>query len=284
MQKVENNDDLFHLKRLFAEGNVENEFQQKINDFFPAIVYVYDTEQKKLRYINKKITDVLGYTYDDISGWDDALLQLVFKEDQERVKAEIQKFYDLEDEKTHLYECRLNDKQGDWRYFRTRGTVLRRNEKGQAGSLLFIAEDITEQFKSSEEIAQLKQLQLETENLLGFGVYNYEIATGNIQWSDGIYNILEYDKNKDAPITTFDVYLNHVVEADRQMLSTVIEKSIQAKSTFTATYAVITSKGNRKVISSRGKLVINDDGVIEKVVGSMLDITQEVAPGSAGIL
>ena len=277
MQKVENNDDLFHLKRLFAEGNVENEFQQKINDFFPAIVYVYDTEQKKLRYINKKITDVLGYTYDDISGWDDALLQLVFKEDQERVKAEIQKFYDLEDEKTHLYECRLNDKQGDWRYFRTRGTVLRRNEKGQAGSLLFIAEDITEQFKSSEEIAQLKQLQLETENLLGFGVYNYEIATGNIQWSDGIYNILEYDKNKDAPITTFDVYLNHVVEADRQMLSTVIEKSIQAKSTFTATYAVITSKGNRKVISSRGKLVINDDGVVEKVVGSMLDITQEVA-------
>jgi PAS domain S-box-containing protein len=277
MQKTENNEDLFHLKRLFGDGIVEDDFQQRINDFFPAIVYVYDAEQKKLRYINKKVTDVLGYTYEDISTWDNGILQLVFKEDQDRVKEEIQKFYDLEDESSHLYECRLNDKQGDWRYFRTRGTVLRRNEQGKPGSLLFIAEDITEQFKSSEEIQQLKQLQLETENLLGFGVYNYDIASGDVKWSDGIYNILEYDKNTDAPIINFAVYLAHVPQPEQQMLRTVIEKSIQAKSVFTVTYPVITSKGNRKMISTRGKLVIGEDGVVQKVVGSMLDISQEVA-------
>ncbi|RYY23140.1 MAG: PAS domain S-box protein [Chitinophagaceae bacterium] len=277
MERTENNEDLFHLKRLFGEGIVEDDFQQRINDFFPAIVYVYDADQQKLRYINKKVTDVLGYTYEDITTWNNGILQLVFEEDQERVKEEIQKFYDLEDNSSHLYECRLNDKQGDWRYFRTRGTVLRRNEHGKAGSLLFIAEDITEQFKSSEEIKQLKQLQLETENLLGFGVYNYDLATGNVGWSDGIYQILEYEKEKDAPIITFDVYLAHVPDTDRQMLKTVIEKSIEAKSVFTVTYPVITNKGNRKVISTRGKLVVADDGTVQKVVGSMLDITQEVA-------
>jgi PAS domain S-box-containing protein len=277
MAKTENNGDLFHLKRLFGDGIEEDDFQQRINDFFPAIVYVYDTEQQKLRYINKKVTDVLGYTYEDISTWDNGILQLVFKEDQERVKEEIQKFYELEDESSHLYECRLNDKQGDWRYFRTRGTVLRRNEHGKPGSLLFIAEDITEQFKSTEEIQQLKQLQLETENLLGFGVYNYDITTGEVKWSDGIYNILEYDKERDAPIISFQVYLDHVPEPERNMLKTVIEKSIEARSVFTVTYPVITHRGNRKMISTRGKLVIGDDDVVQKVVGSMLDISQEVA-------
>ena len=277
MAKTENNGDLFHLKRLFGDGIEEDDFQQRINDFFPAIVYVYDTDQQKLRYINKKVTDVLGYTYEDISTWDNGILELVFKEDQDRVKEEIQKFYELEDESSHLYECRLNDKQGDWRYFRTRGTVLRRNEHGKPGSLLFIAEDITEQFKSSEEIRQLKQLQLETENLLGFGVYNYDIATGDVNWSDGIYNILEYEKDRDAPIISFQVYLAHVPEPERDMLRTVIEKSVEAGSVFTVTYPVITHRGNRKMISTRGKLVIGDDGVVQKVVGSMLDITQEVA-------
>ncbi|MHA4845341.1 PAS domain-containing sensor histidine kinase [Flavitalea antarctica] len=277
MQQTEKNEDLFHLKRLFGDGLVEDDFQQKINDFFPAIVYVYDVENQKLRYINKKVTDVLGYTYEDISTWDNGILQLVFEEDKERVKEEIKKFNELEDESSHLYECRLNDKQGDWRYFRTRGTILGRNEQGKPGSLLFIAEDITEQFKSSEEIKQLKQLQLETENLLGFGVFNYDLASGDVKWSDGIHNILEYDKDKDAPIINFPVYLAHVPQPEQEMLKTVIEKSIEAKSVFTVTYPVITNKGNRKMISTRGKLVIGDDGVIQKVVGSMLDITQEVA-------
>jgi PAS domain S-box-containing protein len=277
MQTTENNDDLFHLKRLFGDGLVTDDFQQRINDFFPAIVYVYDAEKRKLRYINKKITDVLGYTFEDINTWDDGILQLVFKEDQEKVKEEIEKFYELEDEKSHLYECRLNDKQGDWRYFRTRGTVLRRNEHGQAGSLLFIAEDITEQFKSSEEIRQLKQLQLETENLLGFGVFTYDLTTKDVSWSDGIYQILEYEKERDAPILSFDVYLAHVPISERETVRNVIEKSIEAKSVFTVTYPVITHKNNRKVISTRGKLVMAPDGTVEKVVGSMLDISQEVA-------
>jgi hypothetical protein len=32
MQKAENNEDLFHLKRLFGDGIVEDDFQQRIND------------------------------------------------------------------------------------------------------------------------------------------------------------------------------------------------------------------------------------------------------------
>ncbi|RYY31489.1 MAG: PAS domain S-box protein [Chitinophagaceae bacterium] len=277
MQNTANNDDLFQLKRLIGEVADGDEFQQKINDFLPAIVYVYDAEQKKLRYINKKITDVLGYTFEEVSAWDDGLLKLVFSEDLERVKEEIDKFYLLEGDSTHLYECRLNSKQGEWRYFRTRGTVLRRSESGKPGSMLFVAEDITENIRSTEEIRQLRQLQHETESLLGFGVYNYTLSTGDIRWSDGIYDILEYTKGEEATVINFEKYLAHVTAEDRDMLRNVMEKSIEARSTFTATYRVITLKGNRKVISTRGKLVVNGDGIVEKVVGSMLDITEDVA-------
>ena len=47
---------LHHLKGLF-ESHDEN-FQEGIYDFFPGIIYVYDTHTKKLNYVNKKITDV----------------------------------------------------------------------------------------------------------------------------------------------------------------------------------------------------------------------------------
>ncbi|RYF45075.1 MAG: PAS domain S-box protein, partial [Chitinophagaceae bacterium] len=118
---------------------------------------------------------------------------------------------------------------------------------------------------------------VETEQLLGFGMFTYDLTTSEVSWSDGIYRIMEYDKDTDAPIMNFDIYLSHVINGDREMLRNVIEKSISAKSTFTTVYSVLTHKGNRRVISTRGKLVIDKDGVVQKVVGSMLDISQEVA-------
>ncbi|RYF92763.1 MAG: PAS domain S-box protein [Chitinophagaceae bacterium] len=143
--------------------------------------------------------------------------------------------------------------------------------------MLFIAEDITEQFKSAEEIKQLRQLQRETESLLGFGVFTYDLSNGETEWSDGIYHLLEHAPDKEGPGLTFEHYLNYITEPDRQMLQNVMQRSIEAKSTFTATYHILTEKNKRKVISTRGKLVLADDGSVDKVVGSMLDITEEVA-------
>lgn len=272
-----NKDDLFHLKNLFAAADGAQEFQERLTDFFPAIVYIYDADKKKLRYINKQVTELLGYSYTDVDTWKDGVMDLVFKEDLEQVKLEVEKFYELSDDKSHLYECRLNGKQGDWRYFRTRGTVLKRGDNGKASSILFIAEDITDQFKSTEEIKQLKQLRKETEHLLGFGIYNYDLASGDMTWSDGLYQIFEYDKADEVPILNIQTFLSHVSPDDRDMLTTVMNRSIESKSTFNATYSIITHKGTRKQVSSRGKIVVDDDGQVVKLVASILDISTEIA-------
>src|ERR1044071_7938120 len=115
------------LKLLFQSSDTSDEFSEKITDFVPAIIYVFDTDSKKLKYINRKITDVLGYTYDDISSLDDDLMNIVFQEDIDRVRTELEKFYQLKDDESYSYDARLNSKGGSWRYFRTQGTILRRN-------------------------------------------------------------------------------------------------------------------------------------------------------------
>src|SRR5689334_6985995 len=121
-----------YLKHLFDSGENSSSFNEKISDFFPGLIYVYDVDKSKVKYINRKLTDILGYSYDDFKASDESLLHLVFKEDVERVKEELEKFVSLKDNESRSYDSRLNRKEGTWRYFKTHGTVLRRNEDGKA--------------------------------------------------------------------------------------------------------------------------------------------------------
>ena len=116
------------LNFFYGNSGEPSEVQKKINDLVPSIIYIYDANKKKLSYVNKKVTDILGYEFNDINAWDDHLQGLVFKDDKESVEKELEKFTSLKDNETHTYNSRLNHKQGNWRYFRTTGSVLRRND------------------------------------------------------------------------------------------------------------------------------------------------------------
>ncbi len=178
-------DKINYLKLLFESGENVESFNQKINDFFPAVIYVYDPANRKLRYINKHLTQTLGFSYEELSASEDALMDLIFKDDVDLVKGELEKFHSIRDDESVAYGCRLNHKQGNWRYFKTLGTVLRRDDGGKAASLLFIAQDITDQLKSEEETAALRELFAETEDMLQFGSWNWDEKQGRAEWTRG---------------------------------------------------------------------------------------------------
>jgi PAS domain S-box-containing protein len=156
---------------------VEKAFQQSIFDFFPDIVYVYDLEQRKLRYINKKISSVLGYTGDDLNEWNYDLMKLVYEEDADLVLKELEKYTGLEDEEVHSYQCRLNRKSGGWITVKVTGKVIKRESTGKPSSLLFIAQDISSLIMAAEQQKVTIELKNSVSNLEEFA----QIASHDIQ-------------------------------------------------------------------------------------------------------
>lgn len=116
--------------------------EESITRLCPAIVYTYDVGIKQIHYLNDKLKEVLGYDYNELAGGD--FRNIVFAEDAEKVKLEMEKFYALKDNESYCYQCRLNHKNKTQRYFKTTGSVLKRDDKGNVSSLLFVAQDITE--------------------------------------------------------------------------------------------------------------------------------------------
>jgi len=259
-----------YLEMLFDSGENRDIFDKKIAELFPAIIYVFDVEQKRLKFINKKVSDFLGFTYEDIR--EGNLDTLIFKDDQQLVQQELEKFYTLQNNDSYAYNCRLNHKQGHWRHFRTLGSVLRRKEDGHAASILFIAQDITDQLKSEEEIKAVQELFDETEELLQLGSWSYDIVKKTIHWTNGLYKLFEYTR-AELPVITREFYYELISPDDRAGLEAAIKNAYESRSGFEYEYEVITKNKNHKIVSTKAKVVTDTGGTPSKLVGMTRDVT-----------
>ena len=264
------------IKSLFESGEGSEGFQQKIADFYPGIIYIYDADQKKIRFVNKRVTDLLGYSDDDILQ-DNDLLKYVFEDDVPLVQEELDKFNSLPDNDTYSYNSRLIHKKGSWKYFRTQGTVLRRNDKGSPESLLLIAQDLTEQLQTEEEAKAATALLNETEKLLQFGTWTWDVIKNRFEWSTGMYELLGYSEHQ-IPLADLSMktFMEHMKSEEAEELETAVQQAYDTKSGFEKTFTVLTRNNNEKIVTIRGKVITSSsNGNVTKIIGVTHDITEE---------
>ncbi len=271
------------------DSAVEEAVQKGLFDFFPGIVYVYDAGEKKIRYVNKKISHVLGYSSDDLKDWNHDLTKLIFQEDIESVQKELEKYNDLKDEESHSYNCRLNRKLGDWMHFQVTGKVIRRDDLGKPASVLFIAQDISDHIKATEELKSINSLIKEKEELmedykeqvdvkeefLECGSWKLILSDKSISWSDGMYRLFGYDpaKDRDALVVNEEFYLRHMTEDAFGKALRFLESTTKIDNRHDHEYEIITKGGEKRSIESFGKIIRDVNGNAVSIRGTAHNIT-----------
>ncbi len=280
---------IHNFNELFESG-VAEALHQSIFDFFPGIIYVYDAENKKLSYVNKKISEVLGYSSDDLSGWNHDLNKLIFKDDLEAVQKELEKYDGLKNDESHSYDCRLNRKAGDWVHFQITGKIIRRGENGKPSSLLFVAKDISSQLKSDEELKTIstaikekeelladykEQIDLK-EELLECGSWEISFPEKTIFWSDGMYRLFGYDPvlDKGKIVVNEELYSNHMTDVIFKKANQFRDNVMKNESQYTREYEIRTKGGEERMIETSAKLFRDSKGEVIRVLGTTRNITQ----------
>lgn len=273
MAQTSKNDILRYLKSLLNDDEVP---QQEATDFFPYIIYVLEGEEKRIRVVNKaRVKDYLGYTSEEIETWNSNFFQMIFKDDLDMVMSEIEKYDALEDDHDHAYQCRLNHREGDWRYFRTRGSVLKRDDGGKPKSWIFVAEDITDKTKTQEDIHALQTLVDDTEELLLYGSWSWDLKIDKMYWTNGIYHLLGYEKEDVEPTISSEFYFKHIHPEDLYLVKSVIQRAIDNNSDFDVKYHIITHRGEEKIVSTKGKTIRDKHEEVVKAIGITRDITKQ---------
>ncbi len=133
---------------------------EKVANLTPSLLYIYDLEKKRNIYSNRFVSEILGYSEEEVEQMNVQLFdRLLHPDDRDLVLQHHQQCSTLGQDEYLEIEYRIKDRHDQWHWLHSKDTVFERNKHGQAMQILGITQDITETKNIQAESAQLN-LQL----------------------------------------------------------------------------------------------------------------------------
>jgi PAS domain S-box-containing protein/putative nucleotidyltransferase with HDIG domain len=133
-------------------------FLSRILDASPNLIYIYNLVEQRNVYVNREITELLGYTSEQISAFGSTLFEhILHPEDTERVAQHQARFAMNNDVAELEIEYRMQHADGEWRWLRSRDVAFARDGQGRVTEILGFSEDITAARVVEEELAQQRE-------------------------------------------------------------------------------------------------------------------------------
>lgn len=102
--------------------------------------------------------------------------------------------------------------------------------------------------------------------------FNYDIATGNIEWGGAIEKIIGYTPEEFAQVD-IDGWAEMIHPDDKDRVLSILQEAVQKEDRATAEYRFRTKKGGYVILSSIS-LTENEDGKAVRLAGVLQDITE----------
>jgi len=101
------------------------------------------------------------------------------------------------------------------------------------------------------------------------GDWRFDLKTHDVEWSDQVYEIFELE---DRPVTV-EKFRTFVHPDDLERVDQLMQQAEDERKTITLEYRIVTSSGEEKYILDTGSEVVNDQGRVVALVGTIQDIT-----------
>lgn len=103
-------------------------------------------------------------------------------------------------------------------------------------------------------------------------VWDWNLATNDIWWSDSFYKIFGYSR-QDAASKKSAFWMQHIHPADNESVLKQINDAITSSSHWTAKYRQQKQDGSYATILGKGAVIADEHGTPYRMVGAMTDIT-----------
>ncbi|MGN6417222.1 MAG: sensor histidine kinase [Pseudobacter sp.] len=138
------------------------------------------------------------------------------------------------------------------------------NENEVAGSGMPVGEE-----------TKIKGLFDEVESLLLFGTWQWDIHSGKVTWSDGMFRIMGYDQATTSEMVTDEFYLAHLEPGECQQFRDIRAASMADKTPFEYTYHIVTNDKRERVITTKMKFEYDEQGNVIRGIGINRDVTEK---------
>lgn len=144
---------------------------------------------------------------------------------------------------------------------------------GQQTFIHAIIRDVTERMALSKLLKDEYEKRLEEQDITQSGNWEFNTKNFEVYWSPSTFAIHEINRKKSAP--NLNQYFEKYVHPDeRELLFNAIQESIRTGGNFNMDYKILTENNNVKYLHVKGKALYNLKGEAEKIVGTVVDITE----------
>ena len=206
----------------------------------------------------------LGYTVAELVGA--SVLNVFLEEDRGFVRNCVAVCLETVGQ-SHTWEIRKIRKNGTLLWVRENAKAMRRAD----GKLVVLVacEDVTERKRTEHALQQSEAYLAHAQGLSHTGSFGWQVATGEIIWSDETFRIFGFD-----PATRPNVQL--VVERthpdDRAAVQRTIDRAARDGKDFEHEYRLLMPDGSVKHLHALARATINASGSLE-FVGAVTDVT-----------
>ncbi|MGB9927000.1 MAG: PAS domain S-box protein [Methanosarcina sp.] len=256
----------------------------------PDVITRFDKQNRHL-YVNPAAAEVYCRSQDEIQGKTHKELG----EDPEKVE-----FWEkchqnvFETGESQTIEFRYISPQGKIHYFNTR--LVPEFLDGKVDSVLAISRDITdtkvaearlkEAHDNLEKLVEKRTAQLENaykslkesetslseaQKMAHLGNWDWNIVTGKIYWSEGLYRIFGLKPQESGP--RYSEFLNHVHPDDRDYVNNAIRKNKDDKFC-SIDFRIILADETERIVHAENEIICNEKNVPIRVRGIVQDITE----------
>lgn len=244
---------------------------------------------KKLIFYNNRLTELIGYTIEDIPNLD-TWWSVAYPNESYRENVKKEWFEKIEIAKETNSKCEpmqavIRCKDGSDKLFE--GYFAKIGDES-----ITIFQDITELKKAESLLKEnnnriLSQNEalihaknkieaseirlIEAQEAAKVGSWETDLPTLEVIWSEETYTIFELDSKVFQP--THQSFLNQVHPDDKEIVDNAFRNSFLSKDYNSIEHRIITSKGNIKYVEERWKVLFNDNEQPIRVFGTCQDIT-----------
>jgi PAS domain S-box-containing protein len=151
------------------------------------------------------------------------------------------------------------------------GYILKPVREGDLEVQLRAALYMSERKKTEQKLRKTEDLLLRAQRGAQAGVWEIDLRTERITWSEPYYDLVGIDRSTDPSVAT---WLSCIHPEDRERVLASYSQSIKEKSNQNMEYRIIKPNGDVRWVQRQGQIELDEQGTARRINGITFDITE----------